>query len=111
MSLLLAEAVTQSVESLFRASDQLIIDFQLTGTGVLQAGNDTQQSGFPTAGRPDEHEGMDLFQRQRDGVKDDMPIKTLGNVAEVELHRNQSELNGVPPSFPGAAVTAMEIST
>ena len=66
--------------------DPLAIDLDLTRIREFQAGNDSQQSGFSSAGWADEHERMDLFQFQGNTVEHRVTIETLRNLMEAKLH-------------------------
>src|SRR5258705_11717549 len=81
-----ADASAMCQQGRFLEKHFLIVNGDMTGVGIFQACEDAEQGGFPTAGRPDQHERMHFFQREPDAVQDLVAVEALRDVLEIKLH-------------------------
>ena len=66
--------------------NSLAIDFQVASVGKFQTSDDSQQSGFSTARRPDQNQRVDFFQIKRYTVQSRMTIELFCDLIDAQFH-------------------------
>jgi hypothetical protein len=65
-----ARAAAMESQSFFVVRQRFAVDENLTGIGGIETGQETEQSGLATAGRPNERKRVSEFEFGIHGIKD-----------------------------------------